>query len=759
MQYVTFHTWEDMNLPKRNPDGHKGTFGKLLIIAGSPQICGAALLAGSAALRTGVGMVRIVTAIENRQTLQQALPEALLTVYDVSKWQDGMPDAAFANAFAEALSWADGIVAGPGLGTGETARWLFAQTLASNLPLVLDADGLNLLSEMTYTFPAERQVILTPHRVEFARLYGCSAEEATENLPEYTQRLADRLQAVIVSKDAKTLVAEPGATKLYRNESGNDGMATAGSGDVLSGIIGALLLLYSKTDTALVGDGSGHDDGAAFSMTSGPADDVLAVSAARAGVFLHGLAGDAAATKKGRAGMVASDIIDGLTALWAEHDMTSSATSEIMPEVTQQISSNAKHKITSKIIRKTESTTMTEIMQNTKYCNKEYQDSCKRVYAEIDLDALHQNLEEMHRLLPEKTGIMAVLKADGYGHGALPISRALEDVPYVWGYAVATAEEAVELRDGGVHKPILVLGYTFPDSYEELLRRDVQLTVFRVDTLAELSACAAALGTTAKVHIKVDTGMNRIGIRPDETGLSFVGKVLADEHLQAEGIFTHLARADEADKTAAKEQIDRFSQFVSQAEGKYAFHFPKKHCANSAGILELRESDMDLARAGIILYGLWPSDEVGRDGISLAPLLSLKSHIVYCKEIKAGEPVSYGGTFTAPKDMRVATVPVGYGDGYPRSLSNQGYVLIRGKRAPILGRVCMDQLMVSVEDIPDAAEGDTVTLIGRDGAETITMEELGRLSGRFTYELACCLNKRIPRIYHHGADDKSRPPG
>ena len=371
----------------------------------------------------------------------------------------------------------------------------------------------------------------------------------------------------------------------------------------------------------------------------------------------------------------------------------------------------------------------------------------QRVYAAIDLDAVCYNMEQMHGNLTAHTKMIGVIKTDGYGHGAVQIGRELEQMDYVFGYAVATAEEALILRHAGLGKPILILGYTFPYCYEELIRQDIRPAVFREDTVDELAACARRLGKSAKVHVKVDTGMTRVGIRPDESGLAFVDKVLHTEGIELEGMFTHFARADERDKTAVMKQLTQIRDFMNLAEKESGYRIPVKHCSNSAGLIEIREADMDVVRAGITLYGLWPSSEVSRDIVNLQPVLSLKSHIVYIKEVEAGVPVSYGGTYVTPKRMRIATIPVGYGDGYPRGLSGKGYVLIRGRRAPILGRVCMDQFMVSVEEIPEAAEGDEVTLIGMDGKEQITMEDLGELSGRFNYELACDLGKRIPRVY------------
>ena len=371
----------------------------------------------------------------------------------------------------------------------------------------------------------------------------------------------------------------------------------------------------------------------------------------------------------------------------------------------------------------------------------------QRVYAAVDLSAVRWNMERMHENLMPGTQMIGVIKTDGYGHGAVPIGRELETLPYVFGYATATAEEAFILRRAGLKKPVLILGYTFPYCYEELIRQDIRPAVFRRDMLETLGQCAKNLGKKAVVHVKVDTGMSRIGICPDEEGIAFMEWAVNLQHIVLEGAFTHFARADEKDKGSARAQLTQFTGFLEKVEERTGKQIPVKHCSNSAAILELPEANLSLVRAGITLYGLSPSEEVPKSILSLRPVLSLKSHLVYVKEVEAGTPVSYGGTYVTEERMRIATVPVGYGDGYPRSLSNKGYVMVGGKRARILGRVCMDQFMVDVSDLPEAKEGDEVTLIGTDGAEEITAEMLGELSGRFNYELVCDLGKRIPRVY------------
>ena len=370
-----------------------------------------------------------------------------------------------------------------------------------------------------------------------------------------------------------------------------------------------------------------------------------------------------------------------------------------------------------------------------------------RVWAQIDMDAVLFNMESMRANIREDVKIVAVLKTNGYGHGAVAIMKEMEKLPYVWGYAAATFEEAKELRENGAKKPILLLGYVFPYCYRELARLEIRPACFREDMLKELSAAAKEEGKSIRIHIALDTGMGRIGIRPDDEGLSFVRKAMNTPGLIVEGMFTHFAKADEEDHGPTHTQIALYAGFRGRIREELGLEIPLCHCSNSAGIIEFPEANMNLVRAGITLYGLWPSSEVSRTVVPLRPVMTLYSRIVYLKEAGPGVSVSYGGTYTTSAEKtRIATIPVGYGDGYPRSLSGKGYVLICGKKAPILGRVCMDQMMVDVTDIPDAREGSLVTLIGKDRGESITMEQLGDLSGRFNYELACNINRRVPRI-------------
>ncbi len=370
----------------------------------------------------------------------------------------------------------------------------------------------------------------------------------------------------------------------------------------------------------------------------------------------------------------------------------------------------------------------------------------KRVYAQVDLDAILHNMEQMRRIIDPHTKIMGVIKADGYGHGAIPIGRELEKLGYVWGYATATVEEAQVLRRNGLSKPILTLGACFPEQYPALADEGIRATVFSLRQAQEMESFAQKAGKEIKIHIKADTGLSRLGFQVTEAAADEIAQISRMPHMVMEGLFTHFAKSDARDKTMANEQMEQFRRMQEMLKER-GVAIPMCHCSNSAAIIDMPKANMSVVRAGISLYGLWPSDEVRKDHIDLKPALSLKSRIVFLKELEAGRTISYGATYETTGTQRIATIPVGYGDGYPRSLSGKGYVLIRGKRAPICGRICMDQFMVNVTHIPEAAEGDEVILVGADGQERITMEEIGDLSGRFNYEFACDLGKRIPRVY------------
>ena len=369
-----------------------------------------------------------------------------------------------------------------------------------------------------------------------------------------------------------------------------------------------------------------------------------------------------------------------------------------------------------------------------------------RLKAVVSLDAIAHNFAEMKKNIAEGTKMIAVIKADGYGHGAEAIARLTDNYSYIWGYAVATAEEALQLRNAGVEKPILILGLVFEEYFREMVAGDIRLTVCEYETAKKLSREAVRQDKTVHIHIGLDTGMSRIGFVDTPESVEEIKKIAALDHLEIEGMFTHFARADETDKTPAADQLNRYLAFAELLE-KSGVHIPLKHCSNSAGIIRMKEANLDAVRAGITIYGIYPSSEVERDIVKLEPAMELKSHISYVKDLEPGVSISYGGTYTADKKIRVATIPAGYADGYPRTLSNKGWVLIHGQKAPILGRVCMDQFMVNVSDIPDVKAGDEVTLIGKDGDEFISIETFGDMSGRFSYEFACDISKRVPRVY------------
>lgn len=371
---------------------------------------------------------------------------------------------------------------------------------------------------------------------------------------------------------------------------------------------------------------------------------------------------------------------------------------------------------------------------------KEY----SRTYAAVDLGAIRHNINEVRRNVKADTKIMAVVKADAYGHGAVKVSHALKDL--VDAYGVAIIEEALELRQSGIDKMILILGYTDPQWYPELVKNHISQTIYTWEMAEELNETAGKLGEKAAVHIKLDTGMGRIGFAPTKENIMVVKRISKLPYLELEGIFTHFARADEETVQPIKEPFQRFMFFVTELE-REGVHIPVRHVSNSASVIHFPEGNLNMVRSGITTYGLYPSELVPKDILHLKPAMQWKSVISYVKEIEAGTSISYGGTFTSKQPMRVATIPVGYADGMKRDLSNKGRVLVHGRYADILGRVCMDQFMVDVTGIPETLEGDDVTIFGRDGDREITVEEIAGLSHSFNYEFVCSVTRRVPRRY------------
>ncbi len=367
-----------------------------------------------------------------------------------------------------------------------------------------------------------------------------------------------------------------------------------------------------------------------------------------------------------------------------------------------------------------------------------------RAAAFIDLDAIYGNLKALKGNTKKGTKLCAVLKVDGYGHGAAPIAKRVGGL--VDFFALATIEEAINLRKNGITAPLLVLGHIQEEACEKAIREDIRLTVYDLKTAESLSRVAGCVGKPALIHIKLETGMNRLGFQSGEDTLDAVERISRLPGIRIEGLFSHFARADEADKVPSKKQYTVFSEFVKRLKER-GITIPIKHMGNSAVIIDLPRYDVDMVRAGIALYGMYPSEEVDKERVSLVPALRLVAKVIFVKTIEAGEAVGYGGTFVAERKTRLATISIGYGDGYLRRLSGKGYVLLHGKRAPVAGRICMDQFMVDVTDIEDVRTGDEAVLVGRDGEECISVEELAALAGTFNYEFVCGLGKRIPRIY------------
>ena len=367
-------------------------------------------------------------------------------------------------------------------------------------------------------------------------------------------------------------------------------------------------------------------------------------------------------------------------------------------------------------------------------------------WAEIDLDALSHNIREIRRVTDARAGIMAVVKANGYGHGAVEVSRVVLENGATR-LAVARSAEGVELRMAGIGAPILVMGYTPVQMIREVAEYKLDQVVYGGDYALEVNEQAGRMGVKIPVHIKIDTGMGRLGVVAGTgSAVEEVKKIAALPHLQAVGIFTHFASADSAEKTYTITQMESFLNLLESLR-REGLEFPFKHSANSAAIIDLPESALNMVRAGISLYGLYPSEEVDKGRLELQPVMTLKTRIAQLKEVPPGFSVSYGCTYITPKNTVIATLPVGYADGYSRLLSSKGEILVRGRRAPIVGRICMDQCMIDVGHIPGVTTGDEVVLFGKQGHCILPVEEVARWIGTINYEVVCMLSSRVPRVY------------
>ena len=370
----------------------------------------------------------------------------------------------------------------------------------------------------------------------------------------------------------------------------------------------------------------------------------------------------------------------------------------------------------------------------------------ERVIAEINVGNLKHNLNEVRKCVNSNSKIMVIVKANAYGHGIAQISKYLDDFG-VDCFGVAIMSEAIELRKNGIIKPILILGYFEQSRVKEMLKNDIAQTIFKYEDAEFISDEAKKVGICAKIHIKIDTGMNRIGFKCRDEIIEQIKKIYELPNIIVEGIYTHLANADSKDKKATFEQIQIYEKLISKLEN-IDINVENKHVLNSAGVIDLGEKySMDCVRPGIMIYGVYPSDKVCRQNVDLKPVMSLKSKVVFIKDVNSGECVSYGGVFVTNRETKVATIPVGYADGYNRKLTNKGRVLINGEYANIIGRICMDQFMVDITDIEDVNVGDEVVLFGEQKDRKITTTEIANICDTINYEILCGISDRVRRVY------------
>ncbi|PFA24448.1 alanine racemase [Bacillus cereus] len=364
---------------------------------------------------------------------------------------------------------------------------------------------------------------------------------------------------------------------------------------------------------------------------------------------------------------------------------------------------------------------------------------------EVNLDAIKHNVREFKkRVNDENMTMMAAVKANAYGHGAVEVAKAAIEAG-VNQLAVAFVDEGIELREAGISVPILILGYTPVEAAKDAIEYDIMMTVYRIEDLKGIDEVAKRLGKKARIQVKIDTGMSRIGLQEEEVA-PFLEELKNMKHIEMEGVFTHYSTADEIDKTYTNMQTNLFEKAVTTAK-EMGIHLPYIHSSNSAGSMELSNTFQNMVRVGIGIYGMYPSQEVDHTVVSLQPALSLKSKVAHIKHAKKNHGVSYGNTYVATGEEWIATVPIGYADGYNRQLSNKGHALINGVRVPVLGRVCMDQLMLDVTNAMPVQVGDEVVFYGKQGEEEIPVEEIADMLGTINYEVTCMLDRRIPRVY------------
>lgn len=369
-----------------------------------------------------------------------------------------------------------------------------------------------------------------------------------------------------------------------------------------------------------------------------------------------------------------------------------------------------------------------------------------RAWAEVNLDHIAHNVREIRRITGKRAEIMGIVKADAYGHGVMEVARTLLNNG-VTRLAVSMLDEAIQLRNHGIDVPILVLSYTDPRRAEEIIRHEITQAVFSHDLAGALSDAAVKLGKNVKIHIKIDTGMTRVGFMPGYSAVKDVVQISKLPGIIIEGLFTHFASADEQDRSYTEMQFERFMSICTELN-RIGLYIPVKHAANSAGIIQFPEMHLDMVRPGIILYGLYPSEEVDKSVIDLKPAMTLKANVTLVKNVEPGTSISYGRIFTTQRHSRIATVPIGYADGYTRLLNTKGRVLINGEFAPVVGKICMDQCMVDVTDLKsDVRVGDEVVLFGEQEGNRITIEEVAAQIGTVNYEVVCIIGKRIPRVY------------